>query len=147
MFGFRKQVAAPMPATLADEATAAVGHHDALRARSRTALEKYRERLSIQVKRGMEALAAIDAVLDREMAIETAEKVEAAQADVERAIEEIDLDLDGYDPADDARKSYEYAIQVKRERGDTEWPTRASEEAKPDKHKRRAGKALAAVEV
>lgn len=46
-----------------------------------------------------------------------------------------------YDPADDAKKSYDLAVEVKRKRGDTTWPTRASEEApapapKPDKRKK-----------
>lgn len=45
-----------------------------------------------------------------------------------------------YDPADDAKRSYDLAVEVKRERGDTTWPTRASEQ--PDKPtKRRSRKA------
>ncbi|NKB96834.1 hypothetical protein HED48_23505 [Ochrobactrum intermedium] len=29
-----------------------------------------------------------------------------------------------YDPADDARKSYDVAVEAKRQRGDTHWPER-----------------------
>lgn len=34
---------------------------------------------------------------------------------------------DDYDPAEDARRSYEAAVEAKRQRGDTHWPQRASE--------------------
>lgn len=34
---------------------------------------------------------------------------------------------DDYDPAEDARRSYEAAVEAKRQRGDTHWPRRASD--------------------
>lgn len=34
---------------------------------------------------------------------------------------------DDYDPAEDARRSYEAAVEAKRQRGDTHWPQRASD--------------------
>ncbi|WP_146201512.1 hypothetical protein [Pseudaminobacter salicylatoxidans] len=36
---------------------------------------------------------------------------------------------DGYDAADDARKSYEVAVEAKRVRGDKHWPKRGSDKA------------------
>jgi hypothetical protein len=45
-------------------------------------------------------------------------------AKTERALVEL-----ASDATDDAKRSYDLAIQVKRERGDTSWPIRASEEA------------------
>ncbi|WPM83118.1 hypothetical protein R5W60_21730 (plasmid) [Brucella pseudintermedia] len=42
-----------------------------------------------------------------------------------------------YDPADDARKSYDVAIEAKRQRGDTHWPERL-EPPHPQKEQLRA---------
>jgi hypothetical protein len=37
-----------------------------------------------------------------------------------------------YDPADDARKSYDAAVEAKRRRGDTHWPLHDGRPADPE---------------
>lgn len=41
------------------------------------------------------------------------------------------MSVDGYDPANDSRRSYEAAVEAKRLRGDTHWPARATDSMLP----------------
>ena len=68
------------------------------------------------------------------------------KAIIDKAASDLDALNVEYDPADDAKKSYDLAVQVKRERGDTHWPERASEKAKTRKPKSRRKAEMAAAE-
>ena len=65
------------------------------------------------------------AALEKQLADKRMEKQNAARLCAWATTALADLK---YDPADDGKKSYDLAVQVKRERGDTTWPVRASEE-------------------
>lgn len=55
-----------LPDSLADEAMAVVGFHDAMRAQNLEELRKFRERLAANIERETEALAEVDAMIARE---------------------------------------------------------------------------------
>jgi len=52
----------------------------------------------------------------------SAEAMAVAEDEIAAAIEAVTLEIDDYNAADDAKKSYEVAVQTKRERGDIHWP-------------------------
>lgn len=70
----------------------------------------------------------------------SADAFDIADEKIASAIDAFALELDGYDPADDAKKSYDLAVQVKRERGDTHWP----EAKRPAKRRSRKADLVAA---
>lgn len=117
----------PKRVPLADEATAFVGSVDLARSRSIDRMMSYRARLAGNVARDTAAIAVLDEQIERERAAMPAGEQVVDEALTELAAE-IEADLDGYDPADDSRKSYDAAVEAKRKRGDKHWPTRASEQ-------------------
>lgn len=125
---FRRK-AVPAPISLADHAVSTVGLHDARRAKSLENLRQMEKRLDANIRREMEALSAVRAAISREEAADATMAIEAASADIEAAMEEIGLEVPvlDYDPAEDARRSYDVAVEAKRARGDKHWPQRASE--------------------
>lgn len=52
----------------------------------------------------------------------SAEAMAVAEDEIAAAIEAVTLEIDDYNAADDAKKSYEVAVEAKRLRGDTHWP-------------------------
>ena len=87
-FPFLRRKPEPMPMTLADEAFAVVGSFDAIRTNNIRALRKYRTKLDAEVRRGLDALKAVDAVLSREDIAKLTEKIDA---NIEQALEGVDL--------------------------------------------------------
>lgn len=78
----------------------------------------YRQK-SADTKRIHEGLRQHEAIVGAK----SVEGLVAAGAEVEATR----LETDEYDPADDARKSYDGAVEAKQKRGDKHWPKRASE--------------------
>lgn len=52
----------------------------------------------------------------------SAEAMAVAEDEIAAAIEAIALEIDDYNAADDAKKSFEVSVEAKRLRGDTRWP-------------------------
>lgn len=96
----RKAVPAPAPAklpiTLADQAQSALGLFDAMKAKSIADIRALRAGLAANVERDTAMIAACDETLAAEQAAIdhfNAQRIEAASADIEAAMEEIGLEV------------------------------------------------------
>jgi len=124
MFFRKKPVDLPC-ISLADEAVSAVGFHDAMRAQALTDLRALRSRLAANIDAETKALAVVDEQIAREERASIGTALAIAEAEISAEVAR--FEADGYDPAEDGRKSYDVAVEAKRKRGDRHWPKRASE--------------------
>jgi hypothetical protein len=96
--------APPIQTTLADDAFSLLGSFDISKGRHLSDINEMRERLDALARHTLNALAAIDRVIARELHVRMAEQAAQGEAAIEEALDGIELDLTPVSPSSSKRK-------------------------------------------